>query len=130
MFCEDTILANHLIQQGESIQFVPEIKVFHINRKGYSSFKNALQRSGYYSGIARKLFALKGSIFAKLPILIPLLIPYRCFNIYRVNCRKGNPYRKKIFKLFPLVFWGILIWTVAFWNGVGAVRNGKNVKSK
>jgi len=121
-YLEDTILAKKLIDKKELVEFSPQIKALHINREGYAAFKNAFHRSGYYSGIARKLFNLKGHKFAELPFLIPLLLPYRFLNIYKVNRKGKNPAQKRLVKLFPLVFWAMVIWTFSFWKGVKAAK--------
>ena len=121
IFCEDTILAAQLIRLGYRIQFDPNVKVCHINREGYLPFKTALFRSGFSSGMARKRFKMKGSLFARFPVLIPLLIPYRCANIYHVNRKGKNPHQSTLLRLFPLLFWGMIIWGFAFYKGVRSV---------
>lgn len=119
---EDTILARRLHDRGHNIAFNPRAGVRHINREGFSSFKHGYYRAGYYSGYTRYQFKLNGYIATKIPLLIPLLLPYRLVNIYRMNVRGKNPFLKRLVLLFPFLFAGISIWTFGFYKGQRAAK--------
>jgi glycosyltransferase involved in cell wall biosynthesis len=116
-FCEDTILAHELNKDGYAIKFNPKALVYHINREGFRSFKYAFYRSGYYSGLARFRYKLKGHIFTRTPLLIPLLLPYRLYSVYITNLKGKNPQYFRLILNFPLLFIGLLIWTYTFYKG-------------
>ena len=124
-WCEDTIFSMQISKRDEFILFEPTICVHHINRTGVKALFSAMLRSGRESGVARSRYALRGSIFAKNPWLIPLLIPYRLLNIYLVNFRGKNPNMGKLIILFPVVFIAVVYWSKAFWSGVKIGRAEK-----
>jgi glycosyltransferase involved in cell wall biosynthesis len=111
---EDTIFAWDLISSGETIYFVPDIVVNHLNRTDFKVLLRHQYVLGSASAQARRTTGMYGGIFTKYPILslgLPL-IRY---------IRAGSRLIRQDFKMFviflfvsPLYFLCTLFWSLGF----------------
>ena len=121
---EDDLLSFNLKQHGNSIYFDNSIAITHFQR---TKLKNLWQKQknlgiGFYK--SRKVYPLLGHQLVKSRLFafpIPLL---RMFTIWRKVLRGGIKYLPKLFLTSPFIFFGLLAFTVGFWQAFDDVADG------
>ena len=94
--------------------FNPRIKISHNNRDSFKKFFKHHYNFGLHAALLRKKYKLPGNIFVKYPPLI-VLIPFVRFFLISLRMVRWNWKMLPSFIVSsPLIFIGILIWSVGF----------------
>jgi glycosyltransferase involved in cell wall biosynthesis len=116
---EDLMLGEALRQRGVPITFNPEMGVLHENAVALRRFLEKQREHGIYSArVRREAEGLRGSLFARQPLLLPLLGPARLFRLLTRSARISPALLPPLFALSPLVTLGVASWTWGFAKGV------------
>jgi len=110
----DTLFTRRLLKRGERIYFTSAFQVTHLNRADWPRFLHNQMDLGKGSAQIRRREQMTGSIFVKLPLLIPLIPFLRLFSIGRRLVQQ----RSRLFPIFlltlPLIFSGLLSYAWGF----------------
>ena len=110
---EDTIF-NYKASKKYKLLFNPRIKISHNNRDSFKKFFKHHYNFGLHAALLRKKYKLPGNIFVKYPPLI-VLIPFVRFFLISLRMVRWNWKMLPSFIVSsPLIFIGILIWSVGF----------------
>jgi glycosyltransferase involved in cell wall biosynthesis len=124
---QDMVFGEEFRSWGGRILFEPSIGVAHTNRTRFLRFLRQQFRLGAGSARVRKRFPLEGHWVVRVPPLIPLLLPYRLIQIARRSCTGGWRPTLQFVSLAPLVFVGLISWTVGFLVGAVSRKTGLQV---
>lgn len=115
---EDVLFHRGISHRGGKILFSPQIKVSHINKRGWKEFRNQIFKIGFWTAIVRKKADyLSGSFLIRLRFLIPLLFFYKLIVVLGRVLKWGAKNLKFYLLLVPLIGVGIFIWVYGFWMG-------------
>ena len=110
----DTLFTRRLLKRGERIYFTSAFQVAHLNRANWRRFLHNQMELGKGSAQIRRREQMTGSIFIKLPMLIPLIPFLRLFSIGRRLVQQRSPLLLKFVATSPLIFIGLLSYTWGF----------------
>lgn len=127
----DSLYCREIRKKGEQLYYQPKAVIWHRNRRDIKKiFKNQYEL-GYGAAINRCKYDLRGKIFAKYPILIPLLPPARLFLIgKRLLISRFWDFLKFVV-LLPLLFCGLSVYAMGFYKGRKvAIKNNLQSRKK
>jgi len=117
---EDLVLCQRIVKRGEKIIFDPDLKVFHRNDIGFTSYVKKQIMHGQYSYEVRQLEKISGSFINNpflLPVLIPILPLLRAARVVYRSVYLKNKLILDILSTFPLFFLGCLMWSLGYAKG-------------
>jgi len=113
--CVDVEFMASCRRAGGSTNFIPAAIVGHRNIPGRQYCLRHAQSLGAGSARVRKQARIRGDIFARYPVAVPLLVPARTLLMsYRV-ARWGRGYRLAFLVHFPGVVLALLAWARGFY---------------
>ena len=121
----DSIYCRLLREKGKTLFHQPGAVIWHKNR---TSLKKILKNQfdlGYGAAINRHKYNIRGRIFVKYPFLIPLIPFVRIVAIGNRLIRKSPKDFVKFVLLLPLIFVGLVRYTMGFVKGRKAAVKGK-----
>lgn len=113
----DALFCRKIHLLGESIYFHRGIRVRHHNR---TSLRKVLQNQyeiGFGGAQVRQMEDQVGGILVRVPLLIPLIPFARTFLIARRFFRHDKGLFLQFWGVYPLIFAGLIAYTVGFWKG-------------
>ncbi len=111
---EDTLKNWRMIQKGGKIYFNPEICVVHMNRVDLKKLFRHQYNLGRWSAEARRVEALPGNVFARVPRLAFLLPFARWLRAFSRLARKDIPKLGIFLLTTPLYLAAVTAWAVGF----------------
>ena len=114
---EDVLFSSVLNEKGVNICFVPNIKIYHVNRCNLWKFLKNQENLGYGSYKIRKIKKQPGSFLTKSRLLIPLIIPIRILTTFRKISRGKANCLLQFFVSFPIILAGIIFYSKGFFKG-------------
>lgn len=113
----DSLYCRRVREKGVDLFHQPKAVIWHRNRTKLSKIIKNQQELGYGAAINRHKYNLKGVVFVKHPILIPLLPFARIAAIGRrlLICSKAD--FVKFILLLPIIFYILLRYTGGFVRG-------------
>ncbi|NIA30579.1 MAG: glycosyltransferase [Actinobacteria bacterium] len=113
----DSLYCRLIREKGEPLFHQPKAVIWHRNRTNLKKIMRNQYELGYGAAINRHKYNLKGKIFVKYPILIPLLPFARIAAIGNRLLRKSFKDFVKFILLLPLVFVVLVRYTMGFAKG-------------
>ncbi len=110
----DTLFTRRLLKRGERVYFTPAFQVAHQNRTEFARFLRNQIELGKGSAQIRRREQMTGSIFVKMPFLIPLIPFLRFLGIGRRLVRQRSPLFKQFLLTSPVIFLGLSSYTWGF----------------
>ncbi|MFN7971881.1 MAG: glycosyltransferase [Acidobacteriota bacterium] len=117
---EDMLLGERVKKLGVPISFNPEMSVLHDNAVDFPRFLRKQREHGIYSARIRSASELKGSVFVRQPLLLPLLPPARLARLTTRAARISPGLLVSLLALSPVLTLGVLSWTWGFIQGRGS----------
>ena len=114
---EDLVFAQALRDAGETVLRSDVVVTRHRHPRGVFEMLRHQRRLGFTAARARLLSPMPGSSFAARPWLAPTLLPARLVRLLRWQAGEGLAPTLWTLALAPLLFAGLLVWTVAFLEG-------------
>lgn len=114
----DNMYFRQMHAQGEVLYWEPKAVIWHRNRTNLRKIMRNQYDLGVGSAINRKQFDVKGKIFAKYPVLIPLIPLVRTLAIGGRLLRNSQINFIKYILLLPLVLLCLIYYTVGFFHGL------------
>jgi GT2 family glycosyltransferase len=124
----DTLFTRKIFEKGERIYFTPEFKVYHKNRTNLKKILKNQYELGVGSAQVRLKKEMIGSVFVKIPFLIPLLPIIRFVRIGNRLLHQNIKLFCKFLLVMPIVFLALSSYTLGFFDG--AMRNAPLDKPK
>jgi glycosyltransferase involved in cell wall biosynthesis len=103
--------------KGEVLYHQPGAVIWHKNRTDFKKILRNQYELGYGAAINRHKYNLKGKIFIKMPLLIPLMPFIRTFAIGWRLLRNSPVDFLKFILLLPFIFTGLAVHAWGFVNG-------------
>ncbi len=119
----DALFCRKIKLLGESIYFHHGITVKHHNRMSLKSVLKNQYEIGFGGAQVRTMEDQVGGILVKLPVLIPLIPFARTFLIAKRFFKHDRGLFLQFWGLYPLIFAGLVAYTIGFWKGLKAVKN-------
>lgn len=115
---EDFLFSHRLLTKtGHPFLFCPDMKAFHVNKKGWSVIASQLSSHGLWSARARLEADLPGRFLTRGRLAVPLLVPYRLMLIL-VRTLRWNPLAfLRSLLLMPALTLGLSVWARSFLKG-------------
>ncbi len=113
----DSLYCRQVKEQGVDLFYQPEAIIWHRNRTDFKKIIRNQRELGYGAAINRHKYKLKGAVFVKYPILIPLL-PFA--RMAAIGNRLFKFSKKDFFKfllLLPPIYYILLRYTGGFIKG-------------
>ncbi len=110
----DTLFTRRLLKRGERVYFTSAFQVAHQNRAELRRFLHNQVELGKGSAQIRRREQMTGSIFVKMPILIPLIPLLRFVGIGRRLVQQHSPLFGRFLLTSPVVFLGLSSYTWGF----------------
>ena len=120
----DSLYCRRVKERGEQLFHQPKAIIWHRNRTDWKKILKNQYELGYGAAINRHKYNLKGKIFVKQPVLIPLLLPARILAIGNRLIRHSFKDFLKFVLLLPFVFYGLLRYTMGFIKGRRVALSG------
>ncbi len=121
----DALFCRRINLLGESIYFHHGIQVRHHNRLSLAKVLRNQYQIGYGGAQVRTMADQVGGILVKMPILIPLIPFARTFLISRRFFKHDKRLFLQFWTHYPLIFLGLIAYTIGFWKGVRSAKGGK-----
>lgn len=118
----DALFCRKIHLQGESIYFHKDIMVRHHNRTAFAKVLKNQYEIGFGGAQVRTIEDQVGGILVKVPALIPLIPFARTFLIAKRFFKHDKGLFLQFWGVYPLVFAGLIAYTVGFWKGLKAVK--------
>lgn len=113
----DALFCRKINLLGESIYFHHGIRVRHHNRTNLRKVLRNQYQIGFGGAQVRMLQDQVGGILVRVPALIPLIPLARTFLIARRFFKHDRGLFLQFWGLYPLIFLGLVAYTVGFWRG-------------
>jgi GT2 family glycosyltransferase len=113
----DSLYCRRVKEKGEQLFHQPKAIIWHRNRINWKKILQNQYELGYGAAINRHKYKLKGKVFVKHPILIPLLPFVRTLAIGNRLLRCSLLDFFKFILLLPFVFYGLFRHMVGFIKG-------------
>lgn len=113
----DTLFTRKLFEKGERIYFTPEFKVYHKNRTSLNKILKNQYELGVGSAQVRLKKEMVGSVFTKMPLLIPFLPFIRFIRIGNRLLHQNIKLFCKFLLVMPIVFLALFSYTLGFLDG-------------
>ena len=110
----DMLFSHNLIEKGEKILFVPEMKVSHACTTNLPRYLKKQVLHGEYSMLARKQAKLPGSFLSNNLLAIPFLPFIRTFLVLKHIISLEISLMKDFLFSLPIFFTGSLAWSFGF----------------
>ncbi|NWG32650.1 MAG: glycosyltransferase [Rhodocyclaceae bacterium] len=114
---EDTIFCERVYALGESIRFVPQARILHMNRTGFSHFIKNQVALGEGAVECRRRTQRPGAFLTRMPPLLPLLPLYRTLAISRRLLGSDLKLFIRFIFLYPFIFLGLISHAWGFIRG-------------
>jgi GT2 family glycosyltransferase len=124
----DSLYCRRIKEKGIVLFQQPKAVIWHRNRTRFSKILKNQYDLGYGAAINRQKYNLKGKVFVKHPILIPLLPFVRAAAIAFRLIRYSPIDFLKFVILSPLIFFGLVRYTAGFIRGRRVVLNLSQAK--
>ena len=119
---QDMVFGKLLHELGYRIRFDSKTRVAHRNRVRLLHFFRRQYQLGYGSAYIRRELPLHGHWIAKVPPLVPALLPYRLFQVVKRSLRANRRTVLSLLKTAPLIVAGLGAWTTGFLAGTVGPR--------
>lgn len=119
----DALFCRKLNLLGETIYFHHGITVKHHNRTSVRKVLKNQYDIGYGGAQVRTMEDQVGGVLVKVPALIPLIPFARTLLIAHRFFKHDKGLFLQFWGLYPLIFPGLIAYTVGFWKGLKAVKN-------
>jgi GT2 family glycosyltransferase len=113
----DSLYCRRIKEKGIDLFHQPRAVIWHRNRTRFSKIIKNQYELGYGAAINRQKYNLKGQVFVKYPMLIPLLPFVRISAIAFRLIRYSLIDFLKFVILSPLIFLGLIRYTAGFIKG-------------
>lgn len=113
----DSLYCRRIKKEGEVLFHQPEAIIWHRNRTSWKKILRNQYELGYGAAINRHKYKLKGNVFVKYPVLIPLLPFARIAAIGNRLIQNSFYDFIKFVLLLPWVFYGLFRYTLGFIKG-------------
>ena len=120
----DSLYCRRVKENGEELFHQPNAVIWHRNRTDWKKILKNQYELGYGAAINRHKYNLKGKVFVKYPVLIPLLPFVRILAIGRRLLRNSFKDFMKFILLLPFIFYGLLRYTMGFIKGRRTALSG------
>ena len=120
----DSLYCRRIKEKGEELFHQPQAVIWHRNRTDWKKILKNQYELGYGAAINRHKYNLKGKVFVKYPILIPLLPFVRIAAIGNRLLRSSARDFVKFVLLLPFVFYGLFRYTMGFIRGRKVALSG------
>lgn len=111
---EDLVFSQTLRDYGVRVWRSDDVLAVHQHPPGVVAMLLHQWRLGTTAATARRRCSLPGSVFARRPLLAPLLFPARALRIAIWQAREGGQAWFRSLILSPLLLMGLLVWTAGF----------------
>jgi len=113
----DSLYCRRIKEEGEVLFHQPDAIIWHRNRTSWKKILRNQYDLGYGAAINRYKYKLKGKVFVKFPVLVPLLPFARITAIGNRLIRNSFRDFLKFVLLLPWVFYGLFRYTQGFIKG-------------
>jgi len=113
----DSLYTRRVKERGIDLFHQPNAIIWHRNRTKLKKILRNQYELGYGAAINRHKYDLKGKIFVKMPILIPLLPFVRIAAIGRRLAKNSKANLFKFILLQPWILYGLTVYSLGFIKG-------------
>jgi len=124
----DALFCRKINLLGAKICFHHGICVRHHNRTSLRKVLKNQYEIGFGGAQVRTMEDQVGGILVKAPVLIPLIPFARTFLICKRFLQHDRGLFLQFWGLYPLIFAGLVSYTIGFWRGLKAVRESGAAK--
>ncbi|MBN1464862.1 glycosyltransferase [candidate division KSB1 bacterium] len=113
----DSLYCRRVKEKGTELFYQPKAVIWHRNRTSLRKIIKNQRELGYGAAINRHKYKLKGVVFVKYPLLLPLLPLVRILAIGRRLYKSSAADFIKFILLLPMIFYILLRYTGGFIEG-------------